>query len=349
MTKTGRNQLCPCGSGKKYKHCHGSAGIMNESDSLPDDIQQSIEKFYREAEDIVNSFAQTLEAEPAPKILYHYTNDTGLRGILETGRLWLTDIFNLNDPTELKYGLKPAIGLMEEEAAKGPPEVKLFARNMKAMLLGAIEEVAHYFVCCFSRAGDDLGQWRAYADNGRGYALGFDGPMLEQAFTTVGGRPIAGPMTFPVTYGDECLHKIQQQIISKLIPLLSVPHERTFPAGAINKYMSELSISLSVPLLRSALFFKHKAYSNEQEYRFMHLYAAGQVPDLKFRSRPHSLIRYKEFDWKSVAAESVKEIVIGPAADRNLALPFVTDCLRAFHPRTVPIDINQSEIPYRAV
>jgi uncharacterized protein YecA (UPF0149 family) len=23
--KTGRNQLCPCGSGKKYKRCHGAA------------------------------------------------------------------------------------------------------------------------------------------------------------------------------------------------------------------------------------------------------------------------------------------------------------------------------------
>ncbi|MEM9268480.1 MAG: SEC-C metal-binding domain-containing protein, partial [Pseudomonadota bacterium] len=23
MAKTGRNDLCPCGSGKKFKHCHG--------------------------------------------------------------------------------------------------------------------------------------------------------------------------------------------------------------------------------------------------------------------------------------------------------------------------------------
>jgi preprotein translocase subunit SecA len=22
--KVGRNELCPCGSGKKYKHCHGA-------------------------------------------------------------------------------------------------------------------------------------------------------------------------------------------------------------------------------------------------------------------------------------------------------------------------------------
>jgi preprotein translocase subunit SecA len=24
VPKVGRNELCPCGSGKKYKHCHGS-------------------------------------------------------------------------------------------------------------------------------------------------------------------------------------------------------------------------------------------------------------------------------------------------------------------------------------
>ncbi len=26
MAKTGRNELCPCGSGKKYKRCHGAEG-----------------------------------------------------------------------------------------------------------------------------------------------------------------------------------------------------------------------------------------------------------------------------------------------------------------------------------
>ncbi|HET9396458.1 MAG TPA: SEC-C metal-binding domain-containing protein, partial [Nitrospiraceae bacterium] len=24
--KVGRNELCPCGSGKKFKHCHGKYG-----------------------------------------------------------------------------------------------------------------------------------------------------------------------------------------------------------------------------------------------------------------------------------------------------------------------------------
>jgi preprotein translocase subunit SecA len=26
--KTGRNEPCPCGSGKKYKHCHGKVGVQ---------------------------------------------------------------------------------------------------------------------------------------------------------------------------------------------------------------------------------------------------------------------------------------------------------------------------------
>ena len=26
VTKVGRNERCPCGSGRKYKHCHGLAG-----------------------------------------------------------------------------------------------------------------------------------------------------------------------------------------------------------------------------------------------------------------------------------------------------------------------------------
>ena len=36
---------------------------------------------------------------------------------------------------------------------------------------GHIEGIAHFFVCCFSQNGDELGQWRAYADDGRDLAF----------------------------------------------------------------------------------------------------------------------------------------------------------------------------------
>jgi preprotein translocase subunit SecA len=33
--KVGRNDPCPCGSGKKYKHCHGKPGTQAGAEANP--------------------------------------------------------------------------------------------------------------------------------------------------------------------------------------------------------------------------------------------------------------------------------------------------------------------------
>ncbi len=321
---------------------------MNPHPHIPADMRAAIDKFSNRADGIVNAFARELGERPPPPIIYHYTNDAGLRGIVETGRLWFTDIFNLNDPTELKHGIGPAIELLNAESDDARPEIKQFCKNLDAILHGGNEQTAHYFICSFSSAGDDLGQWRAYADNGRGYAIGFAAATLEQAFAMA--RPGPGNMTFPVSYGENELRGMHRSILAEVMPLISMPRgRRDLESKALNDYMSELLVSLSVPILRAALFFKHKAYSNEQEYRFFQLFAAGQeIPDLKYRGRPYSLTRYREFDWRAAAPESLKQIIIGPAADKKLAFQFANDCLRAFHSTPRIVSINPSTIPYRA-
>jgi hypothetical protein len=59
MAKTGRNQPCPCGSGKKYKHCHGRfhADPAISSGGLPPDIEDQLARAKRRAE------AQRLQRE----------------------------------------------------------------------------------------------------------------------------------------------------------------------------------------------------------------------------------------------------------------------------------------------
>jgi hypothetical protein len=322
--------------------------VMSQHPGVPADMRAAIEEFFKKAESIVSAFAGEFEKCSPPPVIYHYTNDTGLRGIIETGKLWFTDIFNLNDPSELKHGIGPALELLTAKSDAGRPEIAKFSKNLATVLQGGIEQTAHYFTCSFSAVGDDLGQWRAYADNGRGYAIGFDGAMLEQAFANA--IPGPGHMTFPVRYGEEELRDMHKKIIAEVLPLISMPRERhDLESEARDEYMSELSVNLSVPILRAALFFKHKAYSNEQEYRFFQLFAANQsIPDLKYRGRPYSLTRYREFDWRCAAPESLKEIIIGPAAEKNLAVQFATDCLRAFHPTPGIVSIHPSTIPYRA-
>jgi hypothetical protein len=162
--------------------------------------------------------------------------------------------------------------------------------------------------------------------------------MLVQAFvkSTTENRAV-----FSIRYEDDRLHKMQTKIIKMFIPLFSLDSDR--------HYQTELATSLVVQLAYSALFFKHKAYRNEKECRFSQIYAIGQlVEGVKLRNRRYSLIHYIEFDWRTVAAGSLKKIIIGPAADKGLAHKFVDECLREFH-RVEGVEIGQSEIPYRAV
>ena len=69
--------------------------------SIPDDLQMAIKQFEKKTDEIIGSFLKESDSEPSPEIIYHYTDDRGLQGILKSGKFWLTDIFNLNDPSEL--------------------------------------------------------------------------------------------------------------------------------------------------------------------------------------------------------------------------------------------------------
>ena len=321
---------------------------MDSSEALTPDLRAALEGFDREADAIIASFVKPLKAKEPPPVIYHYTNDLGLRGILETGKIWLTNIFNLNDPSELSHGFSLAVKILNNKAASGQTWSKELAEQLEAFVQRrGIQRVGHYFVCSFSSCRDDLGQWRAYADNGRGYALGFDTNALEAAFTNLAELRSAH-LTFRVTYDDAQLEEMHRRIVEKMFEVITLSAENNLPFTTIQDYLVELSTSFAARLLRAALYFKHKAYDNEEEYRFLQLYSHEEpVPDLRLRARPYSLVKYREFDWRSVAPRALKEIVVGPAADYEKVSTFARECLGSFHNGNVGID--GSKIPYRAV
>jgi hypothetical protein len=130
------------------------------------------------------------------------------------------------------------------------------------------------------------------------------------------------------------------------MPLLSAPANMSLPDATVEAYMRELRTSLALQVLRTALFFKHTAYHNEQEYRFIQIHPADREPSVKFRSRPNMLLRYREFDWKATVPQAFKEIVIGPGIEPRIGGRFVHDCLRAYFPLATP-HVQLSGIPYR--
>jgi hypothetical protein len=317
---------------------------------IPKDMRDTLTKFDSDADVIIAPLKSTLMARATPSLLYHYTSDIGSRGILESGLIWLSDMFRLNDPSELRHGFSHAVQILSEKAKTGPEEAKLFAEIFEDVIADSLERTAHYFVCSFSANGDELGQWRAYADNGRGYALGFDGKALENAF----GRD-ASSSTYHITYDDDVLVDIQRRLVEGMFHLISFDlisrgQADRVDGATVAAYMKELAVALAKNALEAALFFKHEAYENEAEFRFRQLYKARvPVPGLKRRYRSSEVVKYREFEWRSVNPGVLKRIVVGPAVDRHKGKRFVEDCLDLFDIDIGSIELVHSGVPYRTV
>ena len=312
---------------------------------LPTELKEALQEFYGIGESIIDKFGAELASVPPPPLIYHYTDDGGLKGIIENGNLWFTDIFNLNDPSELLHGFSKAVEILDQKTRPGLPIhagfVEIFSDFVK---LGGIKKAAHFFTCSFSFAEDDLGQWRAYADNGRGYALGFDTLELEASFVR---DPKNNPSTFQITYDDAALVGLFSSILDAGMKLIRLPLGKHLTPQQAKIYMVQLSMRISVLCLHASIYFKHEAYKNEEEYRFLQTFRMDLPAEgIKFRSRPYSLVKFREINWKSAAPNTLRRIVVGPAADFSKAGQFAHDCCKEFY--TGPVEIIQSKIPYRA-
>ena len=155
----------------------GAREGANPDAPLPAVLQDAIDKFKRRV-------AEHLQAEQdkttikAP--LYHYTDGRGLKGIIESGQIWFTDYRHLNDPSELVHGIDMAHDVARMLATGADGRVQMFLEMFIDLFKHAnFERTLEFFIASFSRVRDDLGQWRAYADNGRGFAIGFAPRMFS--------------------------------------------------------------------------------------------------------------------------------------------------------------------------
>jgi len=92
-------------------------------------MSKAFQQYERRATDILQTFIRTIEAKPSPAMVFHYTDGAGLRGIIESGKLWFSDIFGQNDPSELRHGLSIAIDILNSRITADRPETELFARQ----------------------------------------------------------------------------------------------------------------------------------------------------------------------------------------------------------------------------
>ena len=236
---------------------------------LPPVLQEAISKFSAWAEQhlLAEQHANTI-ATP----LYHYTNGYGLKGILESGRIWFTDYRHLNDPSELTHGIDMAHDVARLLGTGADGRVRLFLENIKDLFRhDNFATTLEFFIASFSRARDDLGQWRAYADNGRGFAIGFSAGMFRIGDPVPDRLPeFVGPVRYKL---DEVCGRHAAALEEAVVVFLDAVNanadlvsDRAIGIPFMDQFAREI---VAQPLIWNCLTSKHPAYEHEQEVRLL--------------------------------------------------------------------------------
>jgi hypothetical protein len=204
-----------------------------------------------------------------------------------------------------------------------------------------------FYIASFSRARDDLGQWRAYADNGRGFAIGFapylftcggppDGPSLARGAVSYKSGEVDALYMLPIMAAT-------QIFVSEATTNRDLIIDKTIGIP----FIEELVRALIPMFIWRTVTTKHPAYEHEREVRLVILAAATKLSGyVKTRCRGNETVPYIPQPWSLRESGNVVEIIIGPAgppgAERTLR-EFLGSLGMDF------VHIGRSDIPYRAL
>jgi hypothetical protein len=197
---------------------------LMDNNPLPPNLAAGVDEFRNWSQQ------QLLTEEEATKItepLYHYTDAGGLRGIVESQKIRFTSYLHLNDPSELIYGMDIVHRLLNDIGERAHDGlVKRFCAKVDYLFQHRnFSDIFGFYIASFSRNRDDLGQWRAYADNGRGFALGL-APHLFEVVNTANPKP-TDYVVMPVVYGEQKAKERYRAAIEKAADLVANhrPHD----------------------------------------------------------------------------------------------------------------------------
>jgi Protein of unknown function (DUF2971) len=321
---------------------------MNER---PQALQKAIDEYDRWSDQQALS-EQTRNSIETP--LYHYTDGRGLKGIIEGEAMWFTDYRHMNDPSELTHGIEAVRDVIRAIEPGVDGRVGLWLATLADMFSQQnFSNALEFFIGSFSRERDDLGQWRSYADNGRGYALGL-APKFFRVVETPNRKPNENVFVAPVVYRTDKIWVRHQGPIEKAA---SIFLETVEANAALMQNKNEVGIPflqdmaravIASPLIWNCLTSKHPAYEHEREVRLIVLGLCDKLmPYIKTRLRGSEIVPYIEHRMALREPHSIVEIVVGPAApvDTERTVRTMLKSLGA----DPNLPVGRSDIPYRAL
>lgn len=275
------------------------------------------------------------------KMVWHYTDATGLLGILSSGELWATQMSMLNDSSEMTYGCSRAAEVLESAIEVVAEEER--SAHLEALLrsLDSDRIRGKLYVLAASRDDDSLNQWMHYGN--RGFAVGLN-RSVKLGIVGEDAKPAKIEPTemlaftwSDVSYGDS----------NRLQELLDAFRVSQPPSSQIWSDPVMLKVFYTL-----AALIKHPAFSVEQETRYL-VPAQHGGPFVHHRVAAGRVVPYVKLGALTCGEPGVSnklpivEVRVGPPVERASEMKALESALASSGYSNVRV--SQSTVPYRAV
>lgn len=240
-------------------------------------------------------------------LIYHYCSPQTFLQIIERQCIWLSSTNNMNDSAEgewfakaLKMVLKKKMNVYSEQWCDD-------------VWRHFVDNTSPRYIACFSKRKDSLSQWRAYAQDGEGVAIGFD----EEKFGAEGkhihyNTEVKKSLCLcDAEYYDDL--DIQDDLIQRADELRCNPNNDP-------NHMSKSSTLFASYCTALSIAMKNPAFEEEDEKRLVYsaiilkddegIKVKNPIGDLHHRISNGFLTSYFEYNFP--VDDLIKEIILGP-------------------------------------
>jgi len=258
----------------------------------------------------------------ADEVLYHYCGAESFLSIIQKRAVWLSGISLANDTMEGRIVAETLMRLADES------DLNIDQRAEMQNTIDMVGQVFEGFAFCLSKAGDLLSQWRGYAADGAGYAIGFSRLYLAKLADTVGTGDFR-PQFGEVSYEKKEHEQLAKPVFESLVQLAKADELSfgfryggllTYPLPPLekmrrdNKY-KEAHLALFVQAakaVRSLQFLKQSGFAEEKEVRLI-APVFSHDEKVEFRTRGQDLVPYLSRELIELEGLSpIREVWIGP-------------------------------------
>jgi hypothetical protein len=287
-------------------------------------------------------------------LLYHYTSESGLQGIIESDRIWATHIRFLNDYTEFRQAFRDkyvealADAFLDGMRKDIDDNAKVVIKRVLANHAGILETIEgstarnDTFVCSFTSSlqngfdpGDRLSQWRGYSHSSQGFSLGFEKEALQKqvAIDEQEGKASVLECIYEGTGAEFSLfremgHNASLRFNDLWLNGEAVPSFPTNNPAATEEYKKASFYFLKALSKATAEFFtnaariKHSGFREECEWRIVrHASHEALIRSelTKFRKGQFGETPYIEIPLGLAKPESspLRRIVVGPGSHKD--------------------------------